>query len=322
MIMSYTHLTQKEIYAIEFSLSQWFNEYNIANKLWRSPSTITREIERYCNPKTWKYNAEFAIQQRRKIKEKVNSNNKTRLKSWRDDSLINYILSKIKLHYWSPEQISWNLRVEKWIVISKDTIYNFIYTHHRELVKYFRRKWRKYIHNRRNICQLPNRTMIDERPSIVDRRERIWDWEWDLIVWPVWSKKALITYVERKSWYLQSRILDWKNSEKVLKSTIKIFSNIKRNKKHTITYDNWGEFKEHLKIEEKTKMKVYFAHPYHSWERWTNENTNWLLRQFFPKWTDFWNITKNKLQYYVNLINSRPRKRLNYDSPKSVFFHH
>lgn len=318
--MSYIHLTEKEIYAIEFYIKEKIKPLEISKKLNRDPSTITREIKRYSNPINWKYEAEYAIYERKQKKKIINIYNKTRIKIWRDDELIKYIISKIKL-YWSPEQISWELKEEKQIIISKDTIYKFIYENHQELIKkYFRRKWRKYIHDRKSKCQLPNRTMIDERPEIINKRERIWDWEWDLIIWKMWNKKAILTYVERKSWYLKAKMLNIKNSQEVLKETINIFKKISINKRYSITYDNWWEFKEHLLIKIKTKMNIYFAHPYSSWERWTNENTNWLIRQFFQKWTDFTNISDEKLQYYVKLINSRPRKRLNFLTPINIFY--
>jgi IS30 family transposase len=319
--MSYIHLTQKEKFSIEFFLNNWFNQNQIALKLNRLPSTIKREVDNYSNPASWKYEALYAIEKRKLIKSEANQLNKTRLIHWRDDYLINHILSRIKINYYSPEQISWELKQEKWIIISKDTIYKFIYTYYPELVKkYFRRRGRKYIHDRRKKCQLPNRTMIEERPQVVDNRERIWDWEWDLIVWPRWSKKVLLTLVERKSWFLQARILNTRNPIEVLNNTIKIFKEINRSKKYTLTLDNGWEFREHEKISKKTKMNIYFCNPYHSWEKWTIENTNWLIRQFFPKWTDFSTISKQKLQYYVYLINYRPRKRLNYKTPYYLFF--
>lgn len=103
------------------------------------------------------------------------------------------------------------------------------------------------------------------------------------------------------------------------KKTMKSFSKIPRNKKHTITYDNGTEFSDHEMIERYTKMEVYFAYPYHSWERGTNENTNGLLRQFFPKKSLFKSITQRKLDKISRLINHRPRKRLNYFTPHEIF---
>jgi IS30 family transposase len=163
--------------------------------------------------------------------------------------------------------------------------------------------------------------MIELRPIEVEKRQRIWDWEWDTVIWSRWwSKQVILTNVDRKSWYLLARKIKDKSWNSVLEWTLELFKNIPKYKKLTITYDNWREFCEHHMIRYLTKLDVYFANPYSSWERWTNENTNWLLRQFTPKKTDFELISQNQLIYFVSLINFRPRKRLNYKTPHEVFF--
>lgn len=316
--MSYTHLTEKEIYSIEIYLKEWYNPYQIALKLDRNPSTINREIERN-KCKSWKYYWFSALEKRRKLKSFTNKHNKQRIKN--DIFLEKYILTKIKI-YWSPEQISWRLKSEFNIKISKDTIYKYIYENHNKLIhKYFRRKWKKYQHKRNERYQLYDRLIIDHRPEIINKRERIWDWEWDTMIglrdWK--NKEVIITNVERKSWFLIAWKIENKSWLILAEKTIELFKNIPNYKKLSITYDNWREFSEHNMIKYYTWMVVYFAHPYSSWERWTNENTNWLIRQFFPKKVSFKNITKNQLQYYVNILNSRPRKRLNFLSPREVF---
>jgi IS30 family transposase len=318
--MSYTHLSEKEIISIEIYKKDWKSNYTIAKLMDRNIATIGREIKRYSNPLTWKYDAEYAIKNRKEKQSIKNNINKTRLIFWRDDKLIKHILNKIRLKYYSPEQVSGELRVENWIRISKDTIYKFIYTYYPELVKkYFRRKWRKYINNRRFKSQLPDRTMIDERPKIVEEKIRIWDLEWDIVVTQWWKWKiAVLTIVDRKSWFLWATLVE-KNWLWVMDWMRRIFERIKKEKRHTLTLDNWGEFREHLKVSKRHGIDIYFAHPYSPWERWCNENANWLLRQFFPKWTDFSKISNQHLQYYVSLINFRPRKRLNFKSPVFIF---
>ena len=231
-----------------------------------------------------------------------------------------FILEKIKTYY-SPKQISgkWNLETSE--TLSKDTIYRYIYSTHPELIKkYFRRKGKKYQHGKASKYQIMDRRMIDDRPEIVNTRKRIWDWEWDTVVWPKWgSKEVLLTNVERKCGYLLSTKMKNGSAENVLKSTEKLFQDVPIEKKITMTYDNGREFAWHSLIEYSTWIMIYFAHAYHSWERWTNENTNGLLRQFFPKWTDFKNVSEKELQYYVDLINYRPRERLWFLSPHEVF---
>ena len=320
--MPYIHFTEKELYSIEFYLNQGLKPSHIALKLNRNSSSISRLLKNYSLP-NWIFDASYCILQKKQIKAYNNSKNKTKKIS---KELEQYILDKIK-SYWSPEQIAGRIKffpdeLWTWEYIWKDTIYKFIYTHYPELVKkYFRRKAKKYISHRANKYQIMDRKMIDERPTIVDKRERIWDWEWDTIIWKRWvSKECILTNVERKTWYLLASKIPDKSWNSVLKTSIKLFKDIPLSKKKTITYDNWREFSEHWLISYYTKLDVYFARPYHSWERWTNENTNWLLRQFFPKWTDFSKIDNNYLKQVVDLINNRPRKRLWFKTPYECFF--
>lgn len=317
--MSYKQLSDKEKYAIEIYLKEWLNYSQIGIKLNRVCSTISRHVDKYKSKKTSKYNAYSAIKDSKELRRETNKQNRQRIKS--DIFLMNYILSKIK-KYWSPEQISWRLKRDEGIKISKDTIYLFIYEHHPELIqKYFRRKWKKYQNKRKEKYQLEDRKLIDFRPEFIENRDRLWDWEWDTVVWVRWwSKEVILTNVERRSWYLLATKIYNKSAEAVFDWTLKVFKRIPKYKQKTMTYDNGREFAWHKMISNHTWLDVYFAHTYSSHERWTNENTNWLLRQFTPKKTDFSSVSPKQLQYYVSLINSRPRKRLNYRTPNEVFF--
>lgn len=250
-----------------------------------------------------------------------------RIEPW--GKLENYILEQVK-NAWSPKQISGRWRLETLEKLSKDTVYRYIYSHHKELIrKYFRRKWKRYCNHRgkrfNEKYQIMNRRMIDARKDIYPKcetREEVGHWEWDTVVWiRWWSKEVILTNVERKTGYLLTRKLGRSTGFCVSEATKELFddSHIPANKKLSITYDNGREFSEHHMIECETKMTVFFAHPYHSWERWTNENTNWLLRQFIPKKTDFKDTTEEELQYYTELINHRPRERLWWSTPYEVF---
>lgn len=244
-----------------------------------------------------------------------------RIEPW--GKLENYILEKIK-NAWSPKQISGRWKLETSESLSKDTIYHYVYSHHKELIrKFFRRRWKRYQHHRDSKYRIMDRRMIDERREFYPEceiRSEIWHWEWDTVVWiKWWSKEVILTNVERKTGYLLTRKLKRGMWEYVSNATRELFEDIPRNKKYSITYDNGREFSEHRMIEYETKMTVFFAHPYHSWERWTNENTNWLLRQFIPKKTDFSFTTEEQLQYYTELINHRPRERLKWLTPHEVF---
>lgn len=335
-----------EIFQLRILLKEWYSIPKVAEKLWRNKTTIYRllinnwikynEIKyRYTWWKWWiKQNIDeyLKIAGKKKIqfnpnvlflkrtnRKSIASKRYCRIKSW--SKLEWFILEKIK-QYWSPEQIGWRWKIETWQSLSKDTIYSHIYSNHRELIsKYFRRKWKRYQNRRKEKHQLNDRKMIDLRPKIVESRTRIWDWEWDTVIWiRWWNKEVILTNVERKSWYLLAWKIKDKSWNSVLEETIKLFLNIPKYKRKTMTYDNWREFSEHKLIEYYTNLDIYFAHPYHSRERWTNENTNWLLRQFLPKKTDFQSVSKKQLQFYVNLINSRPRKRLHFLTPYEFFF--
>jgi len=316
--MSYTHFTEENIYAIAIYIKEWYNYSQIAKKIWKCHTSIWRLIRDYSSVKTWIFNAKSCIKQKKKLRSEVNKNNRNRIKN---TDLELFILKYIK-KYWSPEQIAWRWKLETKEKISKDTIYKYIYEFYPELIKkYFRRKWKKYQHKRRERYQLNDRKMIEDRPKEVETRERIWDWEWDTIIWlHWWSKQVILTNVDRKSWYLLARKIKNKTWISVLEWTLEVFKRIPKYKKLTMTYDNWREFCEHSMIKYLTKIDIYFANPYCSWERWTNENTNWLIRQFAPKKTDFESFSQNQLKYYVSLINYRPRKRLNYKTPHEVFF--
>ena len=316
--MSYKQFTEKDIYSIEIYKKEWYNHSKIALKLNKSHTSVNRIVKKYKSTKTWIFYARYCISMKKLIRRTVNRENKNRIK---DLNLETFILKYTK-KYWSPEQIAGRYREETNKSLSKDTIYKFIYQNHPELIKkYFRRKWKKYQHKRRERYQLNDRKMIEYRPKEVETRKRLWDWEWDTVIWARWwSKQVILTNVDRKSWYLLAMKIKDKTWNSVLEWTLEVFKRIPKYKKLTMTYDNWREFSQHSMIKYLTKLDVYFANPYCSWERWSNENTNWLIRQFAPKKTDFEKLTQNQLKFYVSLINFRPRKRLNYKTPHEIFF--
>jgi len=339
MTKSWKQIDLSELSKIEILLSEWYSIPNIAKLLWRSKNTlyellknnwIEYWIKRSSNWKNWskkwrwkwKKKIMFCISivsNKRNERKSLASKRYCRIEPWW--ILEWYILERITSQQWSPEQISGRWRLETNERLSKDTIYRFIYSNHFSLVKKcFRRKWKKYQYSKRNKYQLQDRRMIDFRPEVANLRSRIWDWEWDTVVWiKWWSKQVILTNVDRKSWYLLAKKLQGWTWENVMNWTIDLFSKLPKHKVKTMTYDNWREFSEHRMIEYFTKLKVYFAHPYHSRERWTNENTNWLIRQYIPKKTDFKNISEEDLQIFVKRINLRPRKRLWYLNPFEVF---
>ena len=315
--MSYSHITLKQRFRIEFLLEKDTLKKEIANILALDPGTVTREISR--NSVGGKYDARQAESLDRKRRKTGKAKTKKLLN---DEQLKNYVEEKLQL-FWSPEQISGRARKEQGLVICHETIYEFIYEEKVEWKKYLRQKKGKYrrrhgTKEREKAREDAKKRRIDVRPAIVESRSRIGDWEGDTIVGGE-KTTGIITHVERKSGFLIGDLFKQKNSVLVSKKIVARFNKIQKHKKFTITYDNGTEFSAYEFIERKTFLEIYFAHAYHSWERGTNENTNGLLRQFFPKKSMFATLTQKAVEAAVNLINNRPRKRLNYLTPYEVF---
>jgi len=216
--------------------------------------------------------------------------------------------------YWSPEQISGRYRLEGVLSVSRMTIYRWI-MRHPAYRAYLRgvdreRKVRRSKHKR-----IHDQVMIDARPAVVSRRERIGDWESDTIRGPISSKACVVTHVDRKSRYLVAGLLKERTSALLNQQTIEGFKGLPV---HTITVDHGMEFGSFKKLERALDTKVYFAHKKCPWERGLNENTNGLLRFFFPKGTDFAEVSPEQLSWAVELINNRPRKALGYKTMKEV----
>jgi len=211
----------------------------------------------------------------------------------------------------------------KEINVCHETIYSYIYRDRPDLKKYLRCRKGKYRRRygtkiREKRREQAKKKRIDTRPQIIEERSRIGDWEGDTIVGKE-KTKHILTHVDRKSGLLMADKLELATAENTRKITTKRFKKIAKKNYHTITYDNGIQFTEHEALERDLNIDIYFAYPYHSWERGTNENTNGLLRQFIPKGGPFKDISQHKINHYVKLINTRPRKRLNYLTPLEVF---
>lgn len=168
-----------------------------------------------------------------------------------------------------------------------------------------------------NRGKIPNTTPISERPAGAENRSRYGNWESDTVL-GMRKTGCFGTHVERKSGYLVAFRIDDRQDNAFNYATIKAFSSIPEKLKKSFTVDNRKEFAAHKALAQATGMKVFFCDPYSPWQRGTNENTNGLLRQFFPKGTSFANVSDDDLQHVVDLINNRPRKRLNFLTPFEV----
>lgn len=319
--MAYSHLTTSERKAIYYRHSSGESYRSIARLLDRSHSTILREIKRN-RPKLYTYFDELAVDKaadRRSVARHKRKHSNERLYS--------YVIDKLK-EYWSPDAISGRLPIEfpkdLTMRISHEGIYQWIYKDCKnggELYKLLpkchkkRRKQRRYGSLRGLI---KGRVSIHDRPKEVDSRERIGDWEGDLVE----GKKGtgfFVTHVERHSRFLISRKIKNKKTASFIDATILSFKSTPKNKLLTLTLDNGKEFSGFKKVESALGISVYFADPYSSWQRGTNENTNGLLRRFFPKGTDFTTLNNEELQRTVHTINHRPRRILNYQTASEVY---
>ncbi len=300
------HLTYPECVKIQVLLDEAYSHRKIAIKLNRWNSTISNEIKRYSV--NWKYIASIARVIRKTKRAIVNCLVHRRIQA--DSDLEKFIIENIQ-QYWSPEQVAGNWKTETWESLSKDTVYRYIHLRHPELIKkYFRRKWKKYKYWYQPVGYIFDRISIHDRPKI----DSVWNWEWDTMRWAK-RKWWFATFNEIESWYLLAAPLEHRNASSVTLKAQILFKKIPQDLKKTLTLDNGREFCEHYMMRLLCWVETYFADPWRPGQRGANENTNWLLRQFYPKWADLWSVTQEELDYYVELLNNRPRKRLWYISP-------
>lgn len=326
--MQYKQLTIEEREMIQEMLWEKASTRSIAKVLKRSPSSISREIRRNRSKERFLY--------RPRIAQKQADENKTH--RGREDRLKNgiirtYVIGHLKLG-WSPEQISGRIRLDlPGKSISHEAIYQFVYAQihrdgygdtkpgHEDFRIYLRRKRKRRVRKGYRKCQKLSRIKgrsINERSEIANNRKRIGDWEGDTVESKD-HKPGINTLVERKIGFLMITKLETKNSKSTVEAVAAKLSNVPKNLKFTLTLDNGPENQDSKAIESRTDILCYYANPYHSWERGTNENTNGLIREYFPKKTDFTIITESELQTVQNLINNRPRKRLGFKTPAELW---
>src|SRR6266516_2778482 len=223
------------------------------------------------------------------------------------------VVEKLLRQDWSPEQISGRLKKEQGICISHEWIYQYILADQQasgDLYKHLRcqKKRRKRYGKYDRRGKLPNCRSIEERPAIVNARKRLGDWEVDTIIGRK-HKQAIVTLTERKSRYTLLGKVSRRTAQAVRKQVCRLLLPV-MDQAHTLTSDHGKEFAEHEQIAERLNLKFYFAHPYAAWERGTNENTNGLLRQYFPKKSAFLTISNTEIKQAMSRLNFRPRKSL------------
>ena len=321
-MLSYTHLTPDERKILQQLLGEGYSYRRIAVFLGRSPSTISREVKR----------------NRAKFRPKGTIHNPQWYNCWRAQNLYicrrrsragsaipegseawNYVLEKLA-EYWSPEAICgrWRLEHPEAKPLHYSTIYRYIArTVFPEISRetHLRRRGKRVQTRNANYNTIQPDRIIPEWPEEIRLRRRIGDWEGDTVYGGV-GKGLLVTLVDRKSRFLCAGLLAKRNSLLTKNTLVKALRDLPV---ESISLDNGSEFSEFHEMEKELNAPVYFAEPHKPWQRGTNENTNGLLRFYFPKGCDFHSVTQDELDAVVRQINSRPRKCLGWRTPLEVF---
>ncbi|PIW38373.1 MAG: IS30 family transposase [Hydrogenophilales bacterium CG_4_8_14_3_um_filter_62_83] len=311
----YKQLTSELRYQIYGLKQAGLNQTEIAKKIGVDKGTISREFKRNEGKRGWRPKQAQSFRDERR---QACTNGKCfSSDEWAEvERLIREDLS--------PEQAANRLALEGCLQISHEIIYQHIYADKRnggELHQHLRSqkpRRKRYASGQERRGTIKNRVSIDERPEIVAEKTRMGDWEGDTVIGKN-HKGGLVTLAERKSRYVLAGHIRSKHAAGVTAVTTRLLTPHK-DKCHTITFDNGKEFAEHEKMAAELKADIYFANPYHSWERGLNENSNGLLRQYFPKGMELTDITEEQVQEAVERINHRPRKALGFRTPHEVFF--
>jgi IS30 family transposase len=312
--MGYTQLTKEQRYTISAMRKQKKSQTEIAETIGVSQSTISRELQRNGLPHLYQPVHAQAQARKRRARDLVFNEH-----DWLP------LVEKLKKAQWSPEQIVGRFVKEgKENIPSVETFYQYIYRDKKaggDLWKNLRRKRkkrRKRLKKKDLRGSIPNRVGIENRPKEVETKAKIGHWEGDTVV-GAGHKQAFVTVVERHSKYLVAAKVEQATAKNVAQTLVGLLKP-HAEKVETLTFDNGQEFSAHQKVSEELNAEVYFARPYHSWERGLNEHTNGLLRQYFPKKTLFETLTQKEIRLAVQKINQRPRKILGYRTPEEVFF--
>ena len=309
--MKYKQLTPEQRYQIYESKHSGWTQTAIALEHGVHKSTISRELKRNQSRRGYR-----PLKAQELAQERQHGKAKTRISDATWDAIAVALRQQ-----WSPNQISGRLAREGKPTASPEWIYQHIYrdkdnggTLHENLRCRRRRKKRYGTNSNRGV--LVNQIRIDERPAVVEERSRLGDGEVDSVIGKG-HQQSIVTMVERKTKLLRMMKIDHKTGSLTRDA---ICSQLQNLVVHTITSDNGKEFSEHEDIAKTLNANFYFCHPYSSWGRGVNENTNGLIRQYFPKQTAFATITEMDIQKAQEKLNHRPRKTLDYQTPYEVYF--
>lgn len=310
---TYRQLTQEQRYQIYALKKTRHSLSEIAAVIGVNKSSVSRELKRNRGQRGYRPQQAHELASRRKQKSVP-----------RITSEVWHIVESLLRQDWSPEQISGRLKKEQGIRISHEWIYQHVLADklaggdlYKQLRCQKKRRKRYGSYDRRG--QLLNCHSIEERSANVNTRKRIGDWEVDTLIGKQ-QKLAMLILVERKSRFTLLGKLSRRTAQAVHQQACKLLLPVK-DKVHTLTSDHGKEFADHELIAQTLQLQFYFAHPYAAWERGTNENTNGLLRQYFPKKSDFQTISNKMMKQAMSKLNFRPRKALRFKTPFEVFYH-
>jgi IS30 family transposase len=316
--MVYAHITKEQRFKIQSWRELSMSQSEMADRLGKNKSAISRELglNSFADGHYEAQHADKLQRQRRR------AGKRTTKKLIKDKKLLRAVIRKLKLKD-SPEQIAGRRKYLKKDYVVHETLYSYIYTEAPELKIYLRQKKGRYrrrhgTQSRENKREQAKKRRIDERPMVVELRTEIGHWEGDTIRGKE-KTTGIATHVERVSGFGLGDKLDHVTALNLKQKTVQSFARVPREKKKTETLDNGIEFSEYELMEKETGIAIYFAYPYHSWERGSNENFNGLLRQFFPKGSSFATVTQKDVDRAIRNLNHRPRKRLGYLTPYEVF---
>ena len=315
MMKKYIRINEEERNEIVVMLNKGKSIQEIARRLGRNAGTISREIKR--NNGRARYRSNRA-QKRAEIRQEE-SHKKFVLKTYALRKEVETLIS----NRWSPELVSGRLKKTTDLpTISPESIYRWIFNEKPHLIGYLARYSKDGKHYKRgrtskNTERIKERIDISSRPEIINKREEFGHWETDLVEGQ--GRSCLKVSVERKGRLTKIRKVNDKTSRESNKALLDMFSPMPEGSVKSITYDNGTENTGHIEINRILVISSYFCQPYHSWEKGTVENTNGLIRRFFPKGTDFDNITDTQISNVESWLNNRPRKCLNYLTPLEVF---
>jgi IS30 family transposase len=321
--MSYTHLTEQERNCIFHQQMIGLSNAEIARRLNRHRATIGRELERFKRHPSWPYCRQYFPDGADRLARERRRQRRGLRWTWHRP-LLAYVLRKLRSE-WSPEQIAGRIRRDfagdRRMRVSHQSIYQYIRSDRQAGGSLWKRLRQSHKLRRKPYgtgprrCRIPDRVGIEQRPKHVDSRKQIGHWEADTMLA---RNGRLATCVERRSRYVVIARLPGGKAVQFNAAAIRCFRRIPPRWRKTITTDNGSEFVEHKKLGSCLGFKTFFANPYSSWERGTNENTNGLIRQYLPRQSDLSTLSYQRVARIAAKLNNRPRKCLAYRTPAEV----